>query len=530
MNTDVIKKHWQILLLNFTIILCFIIFYGHFGDIIFDSFREAYIPEQIVKGDILYKNIFNIYAPFSYLFNALMFKIFGINLSVLYILGLLSTLGIANLLFLISNIFLEKNYSLAIIIFFTFTSILSPNVFNLFFPYSYGMLYGLLFITASFFCLLKDKYSLSYLMYSFAICSKYEFLLLLPVIIIASWKNKSCKYLIPFFTPILITFFPLFIQHVGIDNLVATAQIILKMSSTKTLYWFYSVSGLTFRPELLLIYLENIIKIAIPLVFSYFINNKIIFPILFLYCYFLITPELIIYIFPLILFLLAIRIKKVSYKEKIFIISTLLISVKTFFSLVLLSYGTYFTPFALISIFILCPNKLKKHLMTLFLICSISLGIKNIQTLNSKNVKIETQKGVIYTQKASGISINELIQYLLTNTSKKDKIVIYPECLAVNFLADRNSDNKFYSLIPLYVETFGEEIISKRIEKLKPPYIIISNTDTSNYYYSSFGIDYAEKIFKYIINNYEKIENFNNTLNFSVFKRLPTHPSHKLAL
>ena len=187
------KNSWQILIFNLVVIIAFIIGYGHFGDIMVDSFREAYIPAQIVKGQVLYKNIFNIYAPFSYLFNAFLFLIFGIHLKVLYIAGFLSTLGILNLIFKISNEFMNKTYALSIVLFVFSVGVLSPNVFNYIFPYSFGMLYGLLFILASIYFALKDKFQLAYLMYSFAICSKYEFALLLPLLLFVTRKNDLLK-------------------------------------------------------------------------------------------------------------------------------------------------------------------------------------------------------------------------------------------------------------------------------------------------------------------------------------------------
>ena len=78
MKREFLKNNWQILLINIVVFVVFIIGYGRFGDVIFDSFREVYIPSQIVKGQVLYKNIFNIYAPFAYLFNAALFKVFGV--------------------------------------------------------------------------------------------------------------------------------------------------------------------------------------------------------------------------------------------------------------------------------------------------------------------------------------------------------------------------------------------------------------------------------------------------------------------
>ena len=92
-----IKKYWREISFNTLIILVFAIFYGRFGDINVDSFREAYIPSQILSGECLYKDIFTIYAPFSYLFNSLLFAIFGTNLKILYFAGLISTIGIANI-------------------------------------------------------------------------------------------------------------------------------------------------------------------------------------------------------------------------------------------------------------------------------------------------------------------------------------------------------------------------------------------------------------------------------------------------
>ena len=524
-----LKKHWQIILLNLIVLLCFILGYGRFGDVIFDSFREAYIPAQIIKGQVLYKNIFNIYAPFAYLFNALLFKIFGISLNVLYFAGLFTTLGIINLIFLISNKFLEKKYSFAITLFFIASSVLSANAFNCFFPYSYGMIYGLFFILGSLYAALNKQFILAYALYSFSICSKYEFILLLPLLIAVSWKNKSWKYIAALIMPAVITYLPLIIQKAGLNNLIISYQLILSMSATKTLYWFYSMTGLVFRPELIPIYLENFFKAAIPVAILYFINSYFILPFIFIYCYFISTPEILTYIFPLILILYAVRFKHLTVKEKLFIPACLLVSMKIFFALTLQSYGIYFVPFALIPVFILAPQKLKKSLLIVVIMCSISIAVKNITTLFAKNIKTETQEGIVYSMPYIGNSINSLVEYIQNNTREEDKVLVYPEGLSINVMCNRDSDNKFYSLIPLYIETFGEDIIIKRFEITKPDYIVISNYDTSSYYYSYFGVDYAGKIFNYILKNYEKQAQIGDKLKFVVFKLKSPHPSQKRA-
>lgn len=519
MEKAFVKKYWQIILINLLIILIFITGYGRFGNIIFDSFREAYIPEQIIQGQVLYKNIFNIYAPFSYLFNALLFKIFGTKLSVLYIAGLFFTLGISNLIYLISNFFFEKIYSFFIVFFFICTSVLSANVFNCFFPYSYGMLYGLFFVLTSIYFALNKKFTPAFFMYSFAICSKYEFLMILPLLFFIAGKKHIWKNILTLIFPLLITYLPLFIQGVGIKNLILSFQIILEMSATKTLYWFYSVMGLVFRIELIPIYIENLIKFTIPTAAVHYLKHWIIYPFLLLYSYFIFTPEILIYAFPLILVIFLIRLSNLSRNEKIFVAATLLISLKIFFALTLLSYGIYFTPFAIISLLILLPKRIRKSVLSILVIFAISFGLKNIQDLSSKKIKISTDLGTFYETPYKGNSIKTLIEYVIAKTNPKDKILVYPECLAVNFLANRKTDDKFYSLIPLYVETFGEDTIIKRLEITQPEYIIINNYDTSIYYFSYFGTDYAQKIFDYILKHYDKQTNIGNGLIFTVYKK-----------
>ena len=511
-----LKYNWQLILFNAIILLTFIIGYGHFGDIMVDSFREAYIPSEVIKGQVLYKNIFTIYAPFSYLFNALLFKIFGVHLSVLYGAGLCATYGILNIVFAIANKFMNKTYSLSIVLFIISVSVLSPNVFNFYFPYSYGILYGILFILASIYFALKDKFQLSYLMYSFAICCKYEFVFLLPLLFYVTRTKNLWKNILALILPFVITYTPLFIMGARLNDIITSFQIILSMSSTKTIYWFYSVMGLTFRWELIPIYIINFLKIFIPLLFMYYFRSWWLLLLTTIYFYFVVTPELFIYAFPLILILLVSKFFTINHEKLFFVLASLLVSMKIFFAETFMSYGVFFIPFALISIFLLIPPRFKKPLFIIILICALNFGIKNSISLASKNIKIKTERGIVYTSEKS---VLETINYIQNNTSGTDKIVVYPECLAINFMTGRKSDNKFYSLIPLYVETFGEELITKRIDFIKPEYIVISNYNTSNYYYSYFGQDYAGEIYNYILKNYSLEKEFGKKLMFMIYKR-----------
>lgn len=496
---DFIKNNWRIFLIEGLVLLAFIIFYGQFGDVNVDSFREAYIPQEILAGKILYKNIFTIYAPFAYILNALLFLIFGVHLKTLYFAGLFATLGIFYLTHKIARKFLDANLTLVICLFIISALVLSPNVFNSFFPYSYGILYGTLFILLSLNCSLNKQFSLSYLFYSFAICSKYEFLFLLPILIYAEIRktqNFNWKKNIPaLLTPIIISLIAL--NGAGIGDILTSFGLIITMGATKTLYWFYSSMGLCFRIELIPIYLVNLIKFLVPI---YWVKYQ----------------EVVVWIMPVIAILFLLRYKKLNFSKKLFIFGSLLISAKVFCAITIQSYGVFFLPFALISLGILIPHKFRNIFAILLLIWSIVIGGQNISALNQKDVEVKTERGMVKTLRQNGRAINKLIKYI-ESTDKNSKIVIYPEGLCANFLTGRESDSKFYSLIPLYVETFGEEIIIERLRQSNPDYIVISDYDTSAYYYTRFGQDYATEVYDWIKNNYKLETIIDGGMVFEVF-------------
>ena len=390
------------------------------------------------------------------------------------------------------------------------------------------MIYGLVFITAGIYFSLEKKYPPAYFMYSLAVCSKYEFVFLLPLLIYASftdWKKDWWKNLIAFVLPFVIIYTPLLLQGVGIRNLLTSFGIVAVMSTAKTLRWFYSVTGLIFRWELIPVYLFNMLKIAVPFLIFYKYKTYWLIPLVFIYLYFTVTPEILVFAFPLILTMFIVRYRKLNGKEKFFIVAAILISIKMFFALTLKAYGIYFIPFALISIYILSPLKYRQTLMVLTILSALVIGIQNTEGLVNKSEKIETKRGLVYTTPYYADSIKELITFAQKETKKNDKLLIYPECLAVNYLAGRASDNKFYSLIPLYVETFGENLIMERLFITMPEYIVINNYDTSLYYYSKFGEDYAGRIMGYIKENYQLVRTIGDEFKFDVYRIKYHRPS-----
>jgi hypothetical protein len=75
--------------------------WGAWGDLTIDSGHEMYVPAVLAQGKTLYRDVWFMYGPASPYFNSYLFRVFGIQLNVLYWAGSLSALGAAIFLFLI---------------------------------------------------------------------------------------------------------------------------------------------------------------------------------------------------------------------------------------------------------------------------------------------------------------------------------------------------------------------------------------------------------------------------------------------
>jgi hypothetical protein len=75
--------------------------WGAWGDLTIDSGHEMYIPSLLAQGKQLYRDVWFMYGPAAPYFTSFLFRLFGVNLNVLYWAGSLSALGSAIFLFLI---------------------------------------------------------------------------------------------------------------------------------------------------------------------------------------------------------------------------------------------------------------------------------------------------------------------------------------------------------------------------------------------------------------------------------------------
>ena len=539
---EMVKENKYLILLWVLCIAGLVIFCGHYSNILIDFGREVYYPEQILEGKVLYKDLFNIYGPLSYQINAVLYKIFGAKLSTLYGAGWVSSILAVSGIYIIAQKFLSKFLSFCIGFFTISVCVATTCIFNFHFPYSWAVLYGLISFLFSLYFLLKnndDKKSFNLCMSSLfagiCIANKYDFLLYVFVVLFFILKEKNWKAFLCFISVPLVSYGILFIQGMRFSDLINTLLIVKTMAQTNTLTYFYQNAGIYFHQKAILTDILLFCKIAVPfgimLYGAYLFESKKVISIIlftagyvFYLWFFTINIGSTLGFLPLsLLILFLIRLRKLNSNFIVLVISALVVSAKVFWVMLLYLYGNYYVAIVMIAVFALVftfvPRKLEKAAGVGLLISSACFIFANFYMLSIADNIVQTDNGVIFTEQAISKSTKELVNFINHKTKSDDRIVIFPEGMMINFLTDRNGDDYYNSLIPLYVETFGEDKIIEHFKSDMPEYIVFNNQSMRDYYFQYICNDYALDFCGFINQNYTLEKVIDNEFRYMIFKR-----------
>ncbi len=535
---QILKENKYLITLWILSILGLIFFCGHYSGILIDFGREVYYPERILEGKVLYKDLFNIYGPLAYQINAVLYAVFGAKFSTLYAAGAVCSLLTISGIYLIAQKFLSKFLSFALVFFTIAIGVTTTSIFNLHFPYSWAVLYGLTAFLFSLYLLLKfvdskktSDLCISSFLAGICITCKYDFLLYGLIVLFFIIKEKNYKALLNFICAPVISYGILFIQGLRLSDLTNFFAVVKSMAKSKTLTYFYQNSGIYFHPKALLTDFVLFLKCAVP--FSAILGGAYVFDknkagsimlsligwLSFLWI-FTGNTKIAFGFLPLILLIFALcSYKKFEPKLLILVLSALAAGAKVFWILLLQSYGTYYISILLTAflalLFIYVPQKLEKTVGIYLIITALIIFLQNYNTLALVQHKISTDKGTIHTQKVYAESTNQLIKYL---QNSKENAVIFPEGMTVNFLAGVKSDDYYNSLLPLYIETFGEEKIIEHYRKNPPEYIIFNNLNMKDYYFNYICTDYALDFCGFVKENYTPEKIIDTGFRYIIFK------------
>lgn len=540
-------KNKPLIILWLLCITALIIFMGHYSNILFDVGRETYYPQRILEGKVLYKDLFNIYGPFSYLWNAFLYKIFGINLRALYISGAICSLAIVSGVYLIAKRFLNTSLSFAIGLFTIVTGVCANHLFNYTFPYSWAMLYGTVGFLYSVYFLIKYKDNenphflyMAGLLAGFAAANKYDFIIYSIFLFCVSIFTKNKKYILNFITSFMVfpilSFGILFLQGLRIEDLIVAMQEIQKLMNTKTLEYFYSNQGVLFSPAVFPVWIYNLLATGIPLalmMLSYRFYEKIkivsiaLITIFALVGYKLLSPALFVFLTPLLFLVSIFGYKKIKTNIPLLlvIISAIGASFKTFWGLTPMSYGCYYTPIVLIAFFgvmFTFINEKYQKIAAIFLTV-VSVSFLNVYLFKRTTTtgKISSPHGTIYTYKQNADNINNILSILNNDENVNSTALIYPEGMIINFLSKNNikSDDYYNSLLPLYLESMGEEKFQKVLEEKNPKFIILTSQNTSDYYFNHICTNYAFNFCDQVEQEYQQEATFNGDIAFKIYRK-----------
>jgi hypothetical protein len=116
--------------------------WGHWGNFQIDNGRELYVPAEILKGKLLFRDLWYMYGPLAAYVNAFLFWIFGVHLTVLYVFGFVLTIVSALLTFEIARRFKLGMVGSMVPVLFFLVEAFYPFIRNFIFPYSYAAALG----------------------------------------------------------------------------------------------------------------------------------------------------------------------------------------------------------------------------------------------------------------------------------------------------------------------------------------------------------------------------------------------------
>jgi hypothetical protein len=578
-RTDIILG--LILLITFCVYAFFMV--GHQSYLIIDVGRETYIPWQMLKGQVLYKDIVNIYGPLAYQINAFLYLIFGQNLNTLYMSGLVNSLILLASFYLISRLLASPLMSFSLTFSVLSVCVFNYYIFNFIFPYTYAAVYALSsFLLSLLFACYYLKYSskvfiyLSFFFMGFSIVSKYEYTLftIVLLLIVLFLKKINLKELmicvgLLLLMP-LLSFAVLFLQGMSISDFIKAVELVKNICTSHTLNFFYTYSGYFFSPthleqsfsNLITAFLGSIVPftlIYLALHYSEKIKNLIaakkniwmLYAFLYgmaitvTFCLFVkyVFSETLFGWLPLSTSILMITLivvfskkgyRNITLNDKLYFLilsAALIASSKSYFSLNTHLYGTFMFPLViLVNVFFVSeylsklieinnPYKWRNAWALYFLFISLAYSAIYFGVARAVYIHpIKSEKGSIYTTAETGRSVNELIDYVKTSVPEGKGFLVMPEGVMLNFLTGRDSDNKYYSLLPLNIESFGESNIINDLKKNPPDYIFINNRNTSDYGFKHICNDYAFNLCSYIVQNYQFEKMIGSDLKIKIYK------------
>jgi hypothetical protein len=552
-------------------LLLVVISWKRWANPIVDCGREMYVPWQISEGKMLYRDLFWMYGPLVPYWHALLFKLFGVHLNVLYAVGLMLTATQTALIFVIARRVLSESLALLAGALFLCQFAFRPSLGNLVFPYSFNAAYACALNLTALWLVLRqrEQRSETLLLFCAGICVGLS-LLCKQEIGLAALAYLLVYLAVPQARPpsapvsgqprerLLTTaccLFPAlvlpllgygwFASQLGLGTFLHDSLWPRETLAQMKFFEQYVV-GTLFDPKAILYLLGLslwgmgtlwvvlggayiaqrflprfssviwITAVALALIASPWSDSVFRF------------LELNhLYAANLILLLIAL-VSTVRARSALFWISLFALC-NTWRAPVfagISAYSSFFMP-ASVVVFVwfwaewipaagkrMDGNRWRFCLVTaLVTLCVLQLSRSLVVFRVQLSHRIESQRGMMIVHRDIGPALVEAMRFLAANTRQDEPILLFPEETSLYFLCDRHSPSRYYQFAPALMPAAKEERALIRDANAAGVRIAtVSNRSTTEYGKPYFGLDYYPLIREWLLSNFHLVKTTGNPI------------------
>jgi hypothetical protein len=539
--------------------------WAHWGNVRIDCGRELYVPANILQGKMLYRDLWYLYGPLAPYLTAMLFFLCGVHLNVLYGFGLAIALTFALLLFELGRRFLPPPAAFLISFLFLAQGF-HPTLFNYAFPYSYAAALGSLLGLACLYFLVRDIFSepgpnfmLAGVNAGLALLCKQEYglacyFVLAFVLICRSWSRRSLKWgaqksvvLLPGLA-ICATGYGWFIwktsaRFILMENFQQIpGSFFMRTFGSKWL----AHTGLSFDWQTILLSLVSALlcvgvwSLLAKAIRSFQVLSCLLFT-LGAFCIFarLIgftwgdiagIPLLLEPVFPrgmawLVLLLLVWKLIEFlcgqSVENNLALAAVaffaLTVSARILFQVSYTGYAIFYNAFMFLPTLIFLwmviqrllkdlPSKQRDRIFNAILLLEgVALSLLLIPHPGQLPARLSTPLGTIFTYRSEADIFPKIISFIQEQKKLGKRVLILPEETLLYTLSGTEAPTRWYQLTPGILDPQQEDEYIQQTERSGIAFILLSNRSSIEYGVPSFGLDYNNKIYRWIEQNYEVV-------------------------
>ncbi|HZO82831.1 MAG TPA: hypothetical protein VFB33_14135 [Candidatus Binataceae bacterium] len=536
--------------------------WGRWGDIQMDCGRELYVPSEILRGKLLYREISYYYGPLEPYLAAGLLRTFGRHLYVFYLFGLTLAIGSALTLGEIGATLESRTVGmiagLALIL-----QGFRPTMFNYIFPYSYAAMLGFFLSLLCAWLLVQHVLSqrwsallLAGMAAGLAMLSKQEYgaasyVMLGFVVLAEGLRQRSVRRLmwgvVACLPGVLVcgVIYGWFFWHLGFhfilfDNwqfvpgsyFMSTYGSKMHVMLGGTQLNLLTLPGLAVDALAALFIWTAVGRLRVLISWRWFAGTLV------LMCLSVVALRwaapvamyslLVVMIFPVGMAAIGAgycaaalhrlyskgRQECLSLAELAFGLFALASAVRVFAQVFPYGYGIFYNgPLLLIFLISIrrCVSRANQGLLpgsaaraaeAALLAEALLLATALFPTSANRTVSFETGWGAIYLQPAQAKVAAQILQFVKDQKRQGRRVVLLPELPFIYAVTGTEAPGRWYSLMPGVVALSDESEYIRELARSNAEYIMLTNRYTREFGADYFGIDYDRRIYRWITANY----------------------------